>query len=97
MLVEAKAPVRRQHPNTSLPHGGSKIGYTWTHALIGYALERYHRRHLRVPTVNELRAGVDELPSYATICKMYGTFGAMLRHHGFPVRPRGGRSGAARG
>lgn len=79
----------RLHPTTTKPHGGSKIGCWWTHELVGYALDRYHRRHLRIPTVREVRLGIDELPSYATVCKMYGSFGRMLRHHGYRVRARG--------
>lgn len=83
----------RLHPAETRPHGGSKIGFWWTHELVAYALDRYHRKHLRIPTVRELRAGIDELPSYATVCKMYGSFGEMLRHHGYRVRPRGAPPG----
>lgn len=74
-------------------HGPSKIGAQWTDDLVRYALERFHRRHLRTPTLREVRAGIDDLPSYATIRRRYGSYGAMLRTHGYLVRPRGGQHG----
>ena len=79
----------RLYPTVSQPHGGSKIGYSWTHELVAYGLDRYHRKHLRMPTANEIRAGIAELPSYATICKMYGSAGRMFRYHGYRVRRPG--------
>jgi hypothetical protein len=74
-------------------HGGSKIGCSWTHELIAYALDRFHRTHLRTPTQRELRDGIDELPSYATIRRQYGSVGKMFRYHGYRVRSRGGQPG----
>jgi hypothetical protein len=74
-------------------HGRSKAGTIWTHSLIGYGLDRFHRQHLRAPTQREVRAGIPDLPSYATIQRIYGSFGGMLASHGFLVRPRGGSRG----
>jgi len=74
-------------------HGRSKAGTAWSPALIAYGLDRFHRLHLRTPTQREVRAGVADLPSYATIQRMYGSFGRMLRAHGYLVRPRGGSNG----
>jgi hypothetical protein len=71
----------------------SKAGGAWDDRLISYALDRFHRRHLRTPTLAELRAGVDDLPSYATIRRRYGSAGAMLRAHGYRVRSPGGQPG----
>jgi hypothetical protein len=71
----------------------SNAGGRWSHELVGYALDRYHRRHLRVPTVRELRAGIDELPSHATIRRMYGCVSAMYQRHGYRTRKRGGQPG----
>jgi hypothetical protein len=85
--------ARRRHPNLSRRHGGSKIGSWWTHELVGYALDCFHRQYLRAPTQREIRAGIDELPSYATIRRLYGSLGAMLRFHGYRVRPRGRQPG----
>lgn len=61
--------------------------------MIAYALDRFHRRHLRTPTIDELREGVEDMPSYATIRRRYGSAGAMLRSHGYRVRAPGGQPG----
>ena len=34
----------------------SKAGGRWTDDLVAYGLDVFHRRHLRTPTVRELRA-----------------------------------------
>jgi hypothetical protein len=67
----------------------SKAGGPWTHELVAYGLDVFHRRHMRTPTVRELREGVDVLPSHATIRRLYGSVGNMLRHHGYLVRRPG--------
>jgi hypothetical protein len=72
-------------------HGPSKSGFRWTDSMVGYALDRFHRRNLRTPTVREVKAGIDDLPSYATIQRRYGNVGNMLRQHGYRVRTPGGR------
>lgn len=71
----------------------SNAGSRWSKELVAYALDRYHRRHLRTPTVRELRAGVAELPSHATIRRMYGSASRMYEEHGYRVRPCGGQPG----
>lgn len=94
LLIPAMAGgARRRLPTESRNHGGSKIGSWWTHELVGYALDNFHRKHLRTPTVRELRGGIEELPSFATICLLYGSVGRMLRFHGYRVRARGGQPG----
>jgi hypothetical protein len=71
----------------------SKAGGRWSHELVGYALDLFHRRNLRTPTVRELRAGVPGLPSHATIRRLYGNASSMFLAHGYLVRPRGGQPG----
>jgi hypothetical protein len=71
----------------------SKAGSRWTHELIAYALDRYHRRHLRTPTTFELRQGIEGLPSYPTIRRIYGSVGRMYHMHGYCVRKAGGQPG----
>ncbi len=71
----------------------SNAGTGWNDELVGYALDLYHRRHLRVPTVRELRAGIDDLPSHATIRRMYGCASGMYQRHGYRARKRGGQPG----
>jgi hypothetical protein len=74
-------------------HGRSKVGVEWTDELVDYALNRFHRLHLRTPTLAELRNGIDEMPSYATIRRRYGNAAKMFRRHGYRVRSRGGQVG----
>ena len=76
-----------------VPHSRSKSGFCWTHESVGYALDRFHRRHLRTPTLRELRAGVEDMPSFATIKRLYGNAGNMLRYHGYRVRSAGAQPG----
>lgn len=73
----------------------SKAGGRWTHELVGYALDRFHRRNLRTPTVWELRAGIPGLPSHATVRRLYGNASGMLAAHGYRVRKPGGQPGHA--
>lgn len=73
--------------------GWSKAGGRWSHELVGYALDVFHRRNLRTPTVRELREGVPGLPSHATIRRLYGNASTMLAAHGFRVRPPGAQPG----
>ena len=71
----------------------SKAGGRWTDDLVAYGLDLFHRRNLRTPTVRELRAGVEGLPSHATIRRLYGNVSTMLRTHGYRVRRHGGQPG----
>jgi len=61
---------------------------------VGYALDQFHRRHLRTPTLRELKAGIGGLPSYGTIKRMYGTSSRMLARHGYRTRRPGAQPGA---
>ena len=52
--------------------------------------------NLRTPTVRELRAGVDGLPSFATIVRLYGTTSSMFLRHGYQPRRHGAQGRSAR-
>lgn len=69
------------------------MGTVWTHALVEYGLDRFHRRHLRTPTQREIRAGLEDVPSLATVWRMYGSVGRMLEAHGYRPRTVGGTPG----
>jgi hypothetical protein len=69
----------------------SKAGGAWSPELVAYALDLFHRRHLRTPTVQELRRGVDGLPSHPTIRRMYGSVTKMYVRHGYQPRSPGGQ------
>jgi hypothetical protein len=75
------------------PRSWSKAGGRWTDDLVAYGLDVFHRRNLRTPTVRELRAGVEGLPSHATIRRLYGNASTMFRRHGYRVRASGGQPG----
>ena len=85
--------VRVKIEGLPTPHGRSRAGTEWTHALVAYSLDRFHRKHLRTPTLRELRTGLADLPSYATIRRAYGNARAMYEYHGYLVRSRGGQPG----
>lgn len=74
-------------------HGRSKTGFRWTRENVAYALDRFHRRNLRTPTIRELRCGIDDLPSYATIRRLFGSAGNMLQLYGYTVRSPGAQRG----
>jgi hypothetical protein len=80
-------------PEPAISHGLSKAGTYWTHHLIAYALDRFHRQHLRTPTLRELRDGLPDLPSHGTIKRFYGSHGNMLLYHGYTVRSPGAQPG----
>src|SRR5436853_7872594 len=67
----------------------SNAGSRWTAELVAYALDRYHRRHLRMPTVREIRAGVEGLPSHAIIRRRYCCGTRLSETPGTRVRPPG--------
>jgi hypothetical protein len=77
----------------SLAHGRSKVGFEWSQQLVSYALDRFHRRHLRTPKLSEIRAGISDMPSHATIKRRYGNVSSMLEFHGYRVRSRGAQPG----
>jgi hypothetical protein len=77
----------------ALAHGRSKCGFRWTEESIAYGLNRFHCHHLRTPTLKEIRTGIDDLPSYSTIQRTYGSMGNMLRRHGYRARTPGGQPG----
>jgi hypothetical protein len=67
---------------------GRRPGFAWTPQLIGYAVDLWHRRYLRLPTAAEWeRAGVDH-PSRRTVTRAFGSWNAALAAAGFqPRRP----------
>lgn len=77
-------------------HGLSKAGTEWTYELVAYALDRFHRHHLRTPTLAELRVGIPDMPSFATIRRHYGSTTAMFLSHGYRARRRGAQPGNQR-
>jgi Homing endonuclease associated repeat len=66
---------------------GPRQGFRWTPELILYAIELWHRQHLRIPTTDEWdRAGANN-PSRVTVIRTFGSWNAAMAAAGF--RPRG--------
>jgi hypothetical protein len=65
---------------------GPRSGYRWTHQNIVYAIELWHRRHLRAPAVSDWeRAGRDH-PTRHTVQRVFGSWNSAIRAAG--LRPR---------
>lgn len=77
---------------------GRREGLGWDRTTIIYAMDLWHRRHLRAPTANEWRkAGVDH-PTTVTVIKRFGSWNDAMRAAGFAERRRGGaKPGELRG
>jgi hypothetical protein len=70
---------------------GPRRGLRWTPELIVYAIELWHRQHLRLPTTDEWdRAGVNH-PSRVTVIRRFGSWNAGMAAAGFRPRPPGHR------
>jgi Homing endonuclease associated repeat len=68
---------------------GPREGFRWSDELIVYAIDLWHRRHLRIPTVKEWeRAGPDH-PSRQTVQRTFGSWSAAIRAAGFRPRRQG--------
>jgi hypothetical protein len=97
-LIATRSALRPDSADASaafspIAHGRSKSGFRWTDDSVGYALDRFHRQNLRTPTLRELKRGVDDLPSYATIRRLYGSAGEMFHRFGYAVRKPGAQTG----
>jgi hypothetical protein len=66
---------------------GPRRGFRWTPELILYAIELWHRQHLRIPTTDEWDRADANHPSRVTVIRRFGSWNAAMRAAGF--RPRG--------
>jgi hypothetical protein len=70
---------------------GPRQGFRWTPELIVYAIELWHRQHLRIPTTDEWdRAGPNH-PSRVTVIRRFGSWNAAMAAAGFRPRVPGQR------
>ena len=68
---------------------GPRDGFRWNRESIVYAIDLWHRRHLKTPTVAEWeRAGHDH-PCRQTVLRVFGSWSAAMRSAGFRPRPPG--------
>ncbi len=76
---------------------GPREGFRWTPETIAYAIDLWHRRHLRTPTAAEWEQAGPNHPSRQTVLRRFGSWNAAIRAAGFRPRAQGQpRSRAAR-
>lgn len=67
---------------------GPRAGFGWSRENIIYAIDLWHRQHLRPPTAREWELAGDRHPSAATTRRVYGSWNAAVQAAGFrPVGP----------
>jgi hypothetical protein len=68
---------------------GPRDGFRWTAETIAYAIDLWHRKHLRTPTVNEWEAAGPNHPCRQTVIRVFGSWNAAMVAAGFRARGRG--------
>jgi hypothetical protein len=68
---------------------GPRKGFTWNRASIIYAIDLWHRRHLKTPTVAEWESAGPDHPCRQTVQRVFGSWSAAMRAAGFRPRGRG--------
>jgi hypothetical protein len=68
---------------------GPRHGFTWDRQTILYAIDLWHKRHLKTPTVAEWEAAGSDHPCRQTVQRTFGSWNAAMRAAGFRARPRG--------
>jgi hypothetical protein len=68
---------------------GPRHGFMWNRQTIVYAIDLWHRRHLRTPTVAEWEAAGANHPCRQTVQRVFGSWNAAIQAAGFRPRPRG--------
>ena len=71
---------------------GPREGFRWDQQTIVYAIDLWHRKHLKTPTVLEWETAGEHHPCRQTVLRVFGSWNAAIRAAGF--RPR--RQGRAR-
>ena len=68
---------------------GPRTGYSWNRETIVYAIDLWHRRYLKTPTVAEWERAGDDHPCRHTVQRVFGSWSAAMRAAGFKPRRRG--------
>jgi hypothetical protein len=68
---------------------GPRHGFMWNRQTIVYAIDLWHRRHLRTPTVAEWEAAGANHPCRQTVQRVFGSWNAAIQAAGFRLRLRG--------
>jgi len=70
---------------------GPRAGFRWDRQTVVYAIDLWHRAHLRTPTRKEWTNAADDHPSYDTVRRIFGSWSAAIRAAGFLPRKPGHR------
>lgn len=68
---------------------GPRPGFRWSRQSIVYAIDLWHRRHLRAPALREWATAGHDHPSYATVMRHFGSWNAAIRAAGLKPRQPG--------
>lgn len=68
---------------------GPRPGFRWNRETIVYAIDLWHRRHLKTPTVTEWEVAGTDHPCRQTVQRVFGSWNAAMRAAGFRPRPPG--------
>jgi len=68
---------------------GPRDGFRWNRDSIVYAIDLWHRRHLKTPTVAEWERAGNDHPCRQTVLRVFGSWSAAIRTAGFRPRGRG--------
>jgi hypothetical protein len=68
---------------------GPREGFRWDRSTIVYAIELWHRRHLKTPTKAEWETAGVEHPCRLTVQRVFGSWNNAIREAGFKPRRRG--------
>jgi hypothetical protein len=68
---------------------GPREGFRWDRETIVYAIDLWHRAHLKTPTVAEWETAGREHPCRHTVQRVFGSWSAAMRAAGFKPRRRG--------
>jgi hypothetical protein len=72
---------------------GPREGFRWDRQTIVYAIELWHRRNLRTPTVAEWETAGADHPCRQTVLRVFGSWNGAIRAAGFRPRSRGESKG----
>lgn len=69
---------------------GRRGGFVWSRANILYAIDLWHREHLRSPSVTDWSRAGENHPAARTVFERFGSWNAAVTAAGLRARPRGG-------
>ncbi len=68
---------------------GPRDGFRWTRDTIVYAIDLWHRHHLRTPTAEEWEKAGENHPCRQTVLRRFASWNAAIHAAGYRPRPQG--------